>query len=192
MTDKPKTVAALLDKGYIIGLFQGVSEIGPRALGSRSIIADPRPEKHRDIVNSKIKFREEFRPFAPSVLEEYGKEYFNLDANSPYMQMISEVNDEYKDKLQAVTHINGTARPQTVSKKACEEYYNIIEAFRERTGCAAILNTSFNVKGEPVVHSPTDAIRCFFSTGLDYLVLGDYLVLKNHGFPEVEAEQSVA
>ncbi|MDE1462520.1 carbamoyltransferase family protein [Spartinivicinus poritis] len=184
---KAKTIATLLNEGKVIGLFQGTGEIGPRALGSRSILADPRPSEHKELVNSKIKFREGFRPFAPSILADYACDYLDIEGPSEYMLLIAEVKEQYRDYLGAVTHINNTARPQTVEKDVNPEYYSIISVFYELTGCPAVLNTSFNVKGEPVVHTPTDAIRCFFSTGLDYLVVGDLLFSKNKDFSEIQA-----
>lgn len=185
--DVPATVARLVSDGKIIGWFQGRSELGPRALGSRSIIADPRPAEHKDVVNARIKFREEFRPFAPSVLEEHCGDWFDLEIASPYMLMIPDVREDKREVIQAVTHVDGTARPQTVNREASPRYYELIESFFQLTGCPLILNTSFNVKGEPIVDSPADALRCFFSTGLDYLVLGDFIVSKNMAYDEIDA-----
>lgn len=187
LTDTAGTVAKLLKDGKIIGWFQGRSELGPRALGSRSILADPRPAENKDVVNARIKFREEFRPFAPSVLEEYSNEWFELERSSPYMLMIPKVRDEKRHIIQAVTHVDGTARPQTVSKHANPKYYSLIDSFFKLTSCPMILNTSFNVRGEPIVENPSDALRCFFSTGLDYLILGDFIVSKNSSYDEIIA-----
>lgn len=179
------TAARLLAAGKILGWFQGRCEIGPRALGNRSILADPRPAENKDIVNARIKFREEFRPFAPSVLEEYAADLFELDTESPYMLMILKVREKYRSVIKAVTHVDGTTRPQTVSKSINPKYYALIESFNKITGCPAVLNTSFNVKGEPIVNSPSDALRCFFSTGLDYLVMGDFILSKILNYDEV-------
>ncbi len=187
LENAPETVAKLLADGAIIGWFQGRSEFGPRALGSRSILADPRPAENKDIVNARIKFREEFRPFAPSVMEEHAGEWFELDIPSPYMLLIPKVRKEKRSSIQAVTHVDGTARPQTVSASANPKYHAMIESFYKLTGCPMVLNTSFNVKGEPIVNSPTDAIRCFFTTGLDYLVLGDFIVSKKTNYDEIAA-----
>ena len=174
-----KTAAKLLAKGYILGWFHGRAEFGPRALGNRSIIADPRPAEFKDIVNARIKFREEFRPFAPSVLAEYAHEYFDLPGDSPYMLQICDVVEQKRSEIQAVTHVNGSARPQTVRREANPLYYDLIRNFFEITGTPLILNTSFNIKGEPIVNSPSDALRCFYATGLDYLIMGNYLFHKN-------------
>ncbi len=187
LTNAPATVARLLVDGAIIGWFQGRSEFGPRALGSRSILADPRPAENKDIVNARIKFREEFRPFAPSVLEEHVSEWFELDIASPYMLLIPKVRKEKRGIIQAVTHVDGTARPQTVSGSTNPKYYAMIESFYKLTGCPMVLNTSFNVKGEPIVNSPTDAMRCFFTTGLDYLVMGDFIISKKLNYDEIAA-----
>jgi carbamoyltransferase len=181
LSDPAITAAKLIAKGYIIGWFQGRSEFGPRALGNRSILADPRPAKNKDIVNARIKFREEFRPFAPSVLIEHVKDYFDLPCESPYMLLICDVLHDKREKIQAVTHVDYTARPQTVSKEFNELYYNLIHHFHEITGCAVVLNTSFNVRGEPIVNTVADAIRCFYSTGLDFLIIGNYLLHKRFG-----------
>lgn len=179
LNDPAKTAANLLSKGYIIGWFQGRAEFGPRALGNRSIIGDPRPAEFKDIVNARIKFREEFRPFAPSVLAEYAHEYFDLPGDSPYMLQICDVVEQKRSEIQAVTHVNGSARPQTVRREVNPLYYDLIKNFFEITGTPLILNTSFNVKGEPIVNSPSDALRCFYATGLDYLIMGNYLFHKN-------------
>ncbi|MCG7498652.1 hypothetical protein MHO82_17430 [Vibrio sp. Of7-15] len=187
LKEKPKVIASLLEQGKVIGLFQGTAEIGPRALGNRSILADPRPAEHKKLVNSKIKFREGFRPFAPSILADHASEILDIEGPSEYMLLIASVKEKYRDYLGAVTHVNNTARPQTVEKHVNPEYYNIISAFHELTGCPAVLNTSFNVKGEPVVHSPSDAIRCFFSTGLDYVVIGNLIFSKQRDYSEIKA-----
>ncbi|MBI4183669.1 MAG: carbamoyltransferase [Proteobacteria bacterium] len=181
-----RTAAGLIAGNRIIGWFQGRSELGPRALGNRSILADPRDKANKDNVNARIKFREEFRPFAPSVLEERAAEFFPAIGASPYMLQICPVAAAKKALIPAVVHVDGTARPQTVSRATNPRYYGLIERFAEVTGVPVVLNTSFNVKGEPIVDSPADAIRCFYSTGLDYLILGRRLVGKGDLAPGVD------
>ena len=168
-------VARLIDEGYIIGWFQGRMEVGPRALGNRSILADARNARMKDKVNSRIKFRESFRPFAPSVLAEYADTKFNIEVESPYMMFTVAVK---ADDLPAITHVDGTARIQTVSKSNNPLYHKLLTEFYRLTGCPAILNTSFNVMGEPIVCSPADALNTFKKSGLDYLVIGNYIVKK--------------
>lgn len=167
--------AQQISEGKIIGWFQGRMEVGPRALGNRSILADARNPQMKDMVNSRIKFREAFRPFAPSVLEEYASELFEGCNHSPYM--MSTYNVKTKD-IPAVTHIDGTARVQTVSKEDNPLYYKLLEAFRSLTGCSVLLNTSFNVMGEPIVCTPSDAIRTFKNCGLDSLFINNFVICK--------------
>jgi carbamoyltransferase len=196
--DLPEVVAELLAAGKVVGLHQGRMEFGPRALGCRSIIGDARSAQMQSVMNLKIKYRESFRPFAPSVLRERMSEWFELDADSPYMLLVAEVapekrvelsSDEEKltglDKLKikrsqipAVTHVDYTARIQTVSRDTNPLYWDIIEAFRKRTGCPVIVNTSFNVRGEPIVCTPADSYRCFMRTEMDYLVLENFVLSK--------------
>lgn len=180
--DKPKTeielcerTAELIAAGNIIGWFQGRMELGPRALGNRSILADARDPKMKDWVNSRIKFREGFRPFAPSVLEEYASTLFDCKDESPYMMFTYEVKSE---DIPSVTHVDSSARIQTVSSKDNPLYFNLIKSFYSLTGCPVILNTSFNVMGEPIVCTPEDAINTFLKSGLDYLVIGNYIIKK--------------
>ena len=181
-----------------IGWFQGRMEFGPRALGGRSILGDPRSEKMQKNLNLKVKYRESFRPFAPSILREDVSKWFEIDVDSPYMLLVAdinskkkiEMNDEQKklfgiDKLNikrseipAVTHVDYSARIQTVSEKTNKPYYDLISKFKEKTGCPVIINTSFNVRGEPIVNSPTDAFNCFMGTELDYLVIGNCILDK--------------
>lgn len=180
LKDPAYLAAFLLKEGYIIGWFQGRAELGPRALGDRSILADPRKAEYKDIVNARIKFREEFRPFAPSVLREYTDDYF-IGCNGPaadYMLLVAPVKEGKEKEIPAVTHVDGTGRVQAVDKKTNPLYHSLIKHFYDLTSVPVILNTSFNVKGEPIVTSPTDALRCFFSTGLDYLIMGDFLIFK--------------
>lgn len=164
----PDVVAELLAQGKVIGLHQGRMEFGPRALGCRSIIGDARLPQMQSVMNLKIKFRESFRPFAPSVLREHVSEWFELNADSPYMSLVAQVKGS---EIPAVTHIDGSARVQTVTRETNPLFWEIIEAFRKLTGCPVIVNTSFNVRGEPIVCTPADSYRCFMRTEMDYLVL---------------------
>ncbi len=169
--------ARLLSEGNVIGWFQGRLEFGPRALGGRSILADPRDPKMRDTLNMKIKFREGFRPFAPSVLAERASEWFELEGESPYMLLVAPVR-EHKRVIPSVTHVDGSARIQTVTRAAAPLYYDLLSAFERVTGVPLLINTSFNVRGEPIVCSPHDAYLCFMRTHMDQLVLGPYLLHK--------------
>ncbi len=182
-----------------IGWFQGRMEFGPRALGGRSILGDPRSEKMQKNLNLKVKYRESFRPFAPSILKEDLSKWFELNIESPYMLLVAEINSKKKikmtekqnqlfgiDKLNikrseipAVTHVDYSARIQTVTQKNNKPYYDLISKFKEKTGCPVIVNTSFNVRGEPIVNSPKDAFNCFMGTELDYLVIGNCILDKN-------------
>lgn len=168
------TVAEKLAAGRVIGWFQGRMEFGPRALGARSILADPRRAAMRDTVNARVKRRESFRPFAPSVLDAHRERYFQLDHASPFMLETCAVR--LPDALPAITHIDGSARPQTVDPRHSPRYAALLEAFERRTGCSVLLNTSFNVRGEPIVESPVDALRCLAVADLDDLVIGDFIV----------------
>jgi carbamoyltransferase len=187
----PERVAALLAQDRVVGWFQGRMEYGPRALGARSILADARSPEAQRRVNLKIKFRESFRPFAPSVIAERCNEYFDFDAESPYMLMVAQVRDalpsegEGFERLQriagdipAVTHVDGSARIQTVHEGTNPLYYRLLKAFEAQTGCPVIVNTSFNVRGEPIVCTPREAYTCFRRTHIDALVLGPYLLTK--------------
>jgi carbamoyltransferase len=176
--DTAKTVAEFLVKGKIVGWFDGRSEFGPRALGHRSILADPRDQKMKDLVNSKIKFREEFRPFAPAVLEEKSSDVFDMTDPSPYMTVAFPVREAWRPKLGAITHVNNTGRVQTVDQETGGSYYQIIKEFGNLTGVPVVLNTSFNVKGQPIVETPLDALGTFASSGLDAVVLDRFLVEK--------------
>jgi len=175
--DLVRDVAALIDGQTVIGWFQGRMEFGPRALGSRSILADARNPKNKDVVNLKIKFRESFRPFAPTVLEEKISEYFEIDRPSPYMLLVAPVREE-KRIIPSVTHVDHSARIQSINRSQNPLYYDLIKEFENRTGVPVIINTSFNVRGEPIVCTPEDAYRCFMRTHMDYLVLGPYLLDK--------------
>jgi carbamoyltransferase len=193
-----KDVAQILTQGNVVGWFQGRMEWGPRALGNRSILGDPRHPEMQKRLNLKIKYREGFRPFAPSVLAEDTAAYFDLDRPSPYMLLVAPVKEDHRNPLPAgyenlelfdrlyhlrsdipaITHVDYSARIQTVHKDTNEKYWRLINAFKELTGCGLIVNTSFNVRGEPIVCTPDDAYQCFMRTEMDYLVLGDFLFVK--------------
>jgi len=176
--DVHRKAAELLSQGKIIGWVQGRAEFGPRALGNRSILADPRAKDCKDKINSRVKFREEFRPFAPSILHEYGQEYFINYQESPYMERTLRFRDEVMDTVPGVVHDNLTGRLQTVKREWNEKYYLLLDAFREITGVPVILNTSFNVMGKPIMHSFEDAVAVFFTSGLDALVIDDMIIEK--------------
>lgn len=171
-------VAELLAGNRIVGWFQGRMEFGPRALGARSILANPADPGMKDRLNSKVKDRESFRPFAPSVLEERCSEWFDLDVPSPYMVLAAAVREQVRDRIPAVVHEDGTARIQTVSPAVNRPYHDLISAFAQRTGLPLLLNTSFNLRGEPIVCNPVQALDCFNRSGMDALVMGDCLVEK--------------
>jgi carbamoyltransferase len=168
----------MLVEGKIIGWYQGRMEMGPRALGNRSILADPRCDEMKDLLNARVKFRESFRPFAPSVLDEKTGEWFNSSYPSPYMILVYDVLPEKRALIPAVTHVDGTGRVQTVSRKHNPRYYRLIAEFERLTGVPIVLNTSFNIRGEPIVHRPEQAVECFLKTGMDALFLGDYMLTK--------------
>lgn len=192
------TIAELIAHDKVVGLFQGRMEFGPRALGARSIIGDARSPKMQSVMNLKIKYRESFRPFAPSCLEERVSDYFELDRPSPYMLLVANVKkerciprdisqqsavteriNEMRSDIPAVTHVDYSARVQTVNRKNNPRYHDLIKAFEDLTGYGIIINTSFNVRGEPIVCTPEDAYRCFMRTEMDYLILGSYLLKKD-------------
>jgi carbamoyltransferase len=178
LDDIAATTAELLANGKIIGWFQGRMEFGPRALGHRSILADPRDPEMNAKVNNAVKFREWWRPFAPSMLKEVAGEYLEHACDSPFMILTNPVRPEKRDVIPSVTHVDGSARPQTVEKEISPLYWNLINEFGKRTGVPVLMNTSFNLRGEAIVNTPTDAIRTFFSSGMDALVIGSYLVEK--------------
>ena len=200
-------LAELLMHGKVIGWFQGRMEFGPRALGNRSILGDPRSAKMQSIMNLKIKFRESFRPFAPSVLSEKASDWFELDRESPYMLLVADIKKDKQravaveeeksyglDKLRvirseipAVTHVDYSARIQTVNRKDNPLFHQLISEFYKKTGCPLLINTSFNVRGEPIVCTPLDAYKCFMRTNMDYLVMGNYLLDKS-GQPELSGD----
>jgi len=171
-----ETARVLDEEQAVIGWFQGRMEWGPRSLGSRSILADARNQENWKRVNLKIKFRESFRPFAPAVLAEKASEWFDIDRESPYMLLVCQVREGRE--IPAVTHVDGSARLQTVTRDAHPEFYDLLQAFDRRTGCPVLINTSFNVRGEPIVCSPEDAYLCFMRTNMDVLVLGNQILRK--------------
>lgn len=202
-------VAELLEQGKVIGWFQGRMEFGPRALGNRSILGDARSVGMQSVMNLKIKHRESFRPFAPSVLEEDAVNYFELDRASPYMLLVADVKPSQRismtyaqeqlsgleklkvarSRIPAVTHVDYTARIQTVKKATNPRYYRLLQAFKDRTGCSLLVNTSFNVRGEPLVCSPEDAYRCFMRTEMDYLVM-ENILLEKHSQPDWQDKEN--
>ena len=206
-----ENIVGHLSEGKVVGWFSGRMEFGPRALGSRSILGDPRSSDMQSRMNLKIKFRESFRPFAPSVLEEDTSDYFEAIDSSPYMLLVAPVEDSIRNDLSkeeqtlmidpdlrkrvnvkrstipAITHVDYSARVQTVTEERHGRYYRLIKAFKERTGCSVLVNTSFNVRGEPIVNTPKDALRCFLSTGMDVLVMENCILLKTDQAPELIA-----
>ena len=196
-------LAEILQQGNVVGWFQGRMEFGPRALGGRSIIGDPRSAKMQSVMNLKIKYRESFRPFAPSILAERVADYFEIDHSSPYMLLVAPVKASLRipmteeqeqlfgieklniprSEIPAVTHVDYSARIQTVHKETNPRYYDLISHFEKRSGCSVLVNTSFNVRGEPIVCTPEDAYRCFMRTEMDYLVLENYLLPKSEQIP---------
>lgn len=178
--------AGKLKDGFIIGWFQGGAEFGPRALGNRSILARPFPTGMKDHINARVKFREIFRPFAPAVLAERCEEFFQISQESPHMLIACQAQPELADTIGAVVHVDGTCRVQTVREENNRRFYSLLKSFEAETGCPVILNTSFNVKGQPIVNTPKQAIECFLSTNIDCLIVGDYFLEKEdaRGFVE--------
>ena len=188
----------ILEKGKAVGWFQGRMEFGPRALGARSIIGDARSPQMQSVLNVKVKFRESFRPFAPSVLREDVSEWFDLDTDSPYMLLVADIAKKYqrpmtdeqkqlfgieklnvpRSDIPAITHVDYSARIQTVHKETNPRYHKLLSVFKSRTGCPVLVNTSFNVRGEPIVCTPEDAFRCFMGTGIEALAIGNCLLRK--------------
>jgi carbamoyltransferase len=176
-------VSGYIADGKVIGWYQGRFEWGPRALGNRSILADPRRVEMKDVVNTKIKFREPYRPFAPSVLAEYAEEYFDMpdamhESPARYMLYVAQVKKEKQSVVPAITHVDGSARPQLVFKGASPRYWALINSFREKTGVALLMNTSYNLRGEPIVTTPDNALDTFYKSEMDVCVLGPYIVLR--------------
>ena len=174
-----KNVSNHLEKGKIVAWFQGGSEFGPRALGNRSILCRPYPNEMKDHLNTRVKFREEFRPFAPSVLNEYRDEFFHINQDSPHMLMACKIKKDKRKIIPAIVHVDGTCRVQTVKKDINKKFYNLINEFYKITGVPVLLNTSFNVKGQPIVNTPLEAIETFKSTNIDVLAIGDFVLSKN-------------
>ena len=197
-------VAGLLASGNIVGWVAGRMEFGPRALGARSILGDPRNPKMQSIMNLKIKFRESFRPFAPAVLAESVGEYFEMDRPSPYMLLVAPVHPKLRipditedlfgiarlnvprSTIPAVTHVDYSSRVQTVHRETNQRFHALLTRFRDITGCPMLINTSFNVRGEPIVCTPRDAYRCFMRSGIDYLVIQNCLMDKRNQLPTPE------
>ncbi len=179
LDDPASTCAELLAQGKIVGWFQGRMEIGPRALGNRSILADPRNPEMKDILNNRVKFREGFRPFAPAILEEHCGNFFRKDMPSPFMLRVYKVRPEKRDLIPAVVHVDETCRVQTVNAHGHPLLYRVVEKFHEMTDVPVVLNTSFNLRGEPIVRTPADALSTFLRSGMDALFLGNLLVLKD-------------
>jgi len=182
VVDVERQVARLLSDGAIVGWFQGRMEFGPRALGNRSILADARRPDMKDRVNECVKFREGWRPFAPSCLEEAASDYFEGCRDAAFMTLTFEVPASRRSEIPAVTHADNTARVQTVSREANPRYWTLINEFSQLTGTPVIMNTSFNLRGEPIVCTPKDAIRTFYSSGLDFLVMGDFVIAKDRAW----------
>jgi carbamoyltransferase len=202
-------LAEILDQEKVVGWFSGRMEFGPRALGGRSIIGDPRSSKMQSIMNLKIKYRESFRPFAPAIKAEAVSDWFEIDRKSPYMLLVAPVKEDKRkvmteeqeklfgiDKLNvprselpAVTHVDYSARIQTIHQETNPRFYDLISHFEQRTDCPVLINTSFNVRGEPIVNTPEDAYRCFMRTGMDYLVMENILLCKSDQ-PEQEKDDS--
>jgi carbamoyltransferase len=178
LSDPAKAAAQILSQGKIIGWFQGRMEFGPRALGGRSILADPRDPEMNTKVNNAVKFREWWRPFAPSIKKEAAAEYLQSASDSPFMILTAQVRPEKRCVIPSVTHVDGSARPQTVEKEINPLYWRLIDEFGKLTGVPVVMNTSFNLRGEAIVNTPTDALRTFFSSGMDALVIGSFLVEK--------------
>ncbi len=177
---QPHEVAArLLARGRIGSVYRGRAEFGPRALGNRSTVADPRPAEMKERLNARVKFREPFRPFAPSVLDHAAPDYFEGASFSPFMLRVHQTKPEKLAEARAVTHVDGGARVQTVSRAHNPAYYDLIDAFRRETGTPLLLNTSFNVRGEPIVNSPSDAVKCYLTTDMDFLLIGDSLLVRD-------------
>jgi len=174
-----QATAKILEEGQIIAWYQGRAEFGPRALGNRSILTKPFPAEMKDYINAKVKFREAFRPFAPAVLKEHCSTYFDISQESPHMLIACNVQPDKKDEIPAVVHVDDTCRVQTVGQDNNLRFRKLLEAFYDKTGVPVLLNTSFNVKGQPIVNTPEEAIDCFKSTAIESLVIGDYILTKS-------------
>ena len=204
--DLIEVTSKFISNQKVVGWFQGRMEFGPRALGARSILADPRSQKMQKSLNLKVKYRESFRPFAPSILKEDLTDWFDLDVESPYMLIVADVLNKRKiemsqdqkklfgikklnvkrSEIPAVTHVDYSARIQTVSKETNKTFYDLILKFKEKTGCPIIINTSFNIRGEPIVNTPKEAFNCFMGTELDYLIIGNCILDKKEQNPNLK------
>jgi len=173
-----KVTAKLLAKGKIIGWFQGRAEFGPRALGNRSILCKPFPVSMRNHINAKVKFRESFRPFAPSILKEDLHKYFEINQDSEHMLIACKAKSRYKKFMSATVHVDNSCRVQSVSQKTNKNFWTLLNEFKKETGVPVLLNTSFNIKGMPIVNNSKDAIECFLKYKIDHLVIGNYLIDK--------------
>ena len=173
-----RSTAKYLEQGKIVGWFQGRAEFGPRALGNRSILTRPYPASMKDYLNSRVKFRESFRPFAPAVLSERASDYFEIQQESPHMLIATQATSLARKKIPATVHVDNSCRVQTVRKENNPRFYDLLCSFQELTDCPVLLNTSFNVKGQPIVNTPKQAIHCYQSTNIDCLVLDDILLVK--------------
>ena len=171
-------MARCIANGHITARFSGGAEFGPRALGNRSILCDPRPGHMKDYLNDRVKHRESFRPFAPAVLEEDAADWFDIAGRSPYMLRVVGVRPECRNRIAATVHVDGTGRVQTVAASDNPGFYDVIRAFKALTGVPVVLNTSFNIAGKPIVETPRDAVECFTGTDIDVLALGPFLVTK--------------
>jgi carbamoyltransferase len=179
VADPAVAAADLLSESKIVGWFGGAAEVGPRALGARSILADPRKAEMKDIVNAQVKHREGFRPFAPAVLDERGAEYFDDYATNPFMLLVLPIREDKREVIPAVTHVDGTGRLQSVTPDGNDgAFHRLISEFERRTGVPVVLNTSFNLRGEPIVHRPAEAVEDYLNTGMEALLLGPYLARK--------------
>ena len=202
----PSRVADLLSSGRVVGYVQGRMEFGPRALGGRSILGDPRQKNMHSQMNVKIKFRESFRPFAPAIMQEHTQDFFDLPTESPYMLLVASVLEQHRrppersapsleeprtgdSVIPAVTHVDFSARVQTVSRETNQPFHDVLKAFYKKTGCPLLINTSFNIRGEPIVSSPEDAYRCFMYTDMDALVIEHFVMLKERQPPLAGAEE---
>ena len=201
-----RSCVEILQEGKAVGWFQGRMEFGPRALGARSILGDARSPQMQSVLNLKVKFRESFRPFAPSVLREDVSEWFDLDADSPYMLLVADIAKKYqrpmtdeqkqlfgieklnvpRSDIPAITHVDYSARIQTVHRETNPRYHKLLSVFKSRTGCPVLVNTSFNVRGEPIVCTPEDAFRCFMGTGIEALAIGNCFLRKEAQPPSLK------
>jgi len=178
--DIEERCAELLAKGEMLGWMQGRLEFGPRSLGNRAILGSPQKGEMADTINARVKFRENWRPFCPSILDEYAEDILQTDHDSSFMNFSFKINSKWHDKIPEVVHVDGTGRPQIVRERQNRRFYKLMKIFHKKTGVPVLINTSLNVRGEPVVCTPTDALKNFYSCGLEYMAIGDYLITKKH------------